>query len=51
VRFATYRPDPAAAMLRGGYRRTYLRALSRLIALAGAEMRQDGPHGTEEGNG
>ena len=40
-----------AAMLRGGYCKKYLRALFRVITLAGAEMRQDGPHGTEEGNG
>jgi cell division protein ZapE len=37
-----------AAMLKGGYRKKYLRALSRLIALANAAMRQDGAHGSEE---
>ncbi|MGH3465556.1 MAG: cell division protein ZapE [Kribbellaceae bacterium] len=36
------------AMLKGGYRKKYLRALSRLIALANAAMRQDGPHGAQE---
>ena len=37
-----------AAMLKGGYRKKYLRALSRLIALANAGLRQDGHHGNEE---
>lgn len=35
-------------MLKGGYRKKYLRALSRLIALARAGMGQDGGHGVEE---
>ncbi|MFC0625829.1 cell division protein ZapE [Kribbella deserti] len=35
-------------MLKGGYRKKYLRALSRLIALARAGMGQDGRHGDEE---
>jgi hypothetical protein len=40
-------------MLRGGYRKKYLRALSRLIALAEAGLRaekigQDVPHGSSE---
>ncbi len=37
-----------AAMLKGGYRKKYLRALSRLIALANAGLRQDVRHGYEE---
>jgi cell division protein ZapE len=36
-----------AAMLKGGYRKKYLRALSRLIALARAGMGQDVGHGDE----
>jgi cell division protein ZapE len=43
----------SAEMLRGGYRKKYLRALSRLVALAEVglrtgEMRQDVPHGSSE---
>jgi cell division protein ZapE len=38
----------SAEMLKGGYRKKYLRALSRLIALARAGMGQDDPHGEEE---
>ncbi len=37
-----------ADMLKGGYRKKYLRALSRLIALANAGIRQDERHGSEE---
>ncbi|HEY3005617.1 MAG TPA: AFG1/ZapE family ATPase, partial [Kribbellaceae bacterium] len=37
-----------ADMLKGGYRKKYLRALSRLIALANTGLRQDVRHGHEE---